>query len=506
LRGRRLWIALGALLVAVIVLPDVTITDPRVHVRWRGEIVPAHRAALEQRYGLGGGEPVQDTTWRYELRDASPENVRALIGDPAVADTGYIDRPTLAVPEREVRFTMARARFLFGPEPSRLFQPQSLILFAAGAFVLWAAGVPDLRRRRGLAIAALLVTGGAALAVPLRQPIAMGDSDTYTRSRASFEEYSGVDHVRFEAHLSHAILGRLDGWFGRTEGSPSRAMEALMRVGTGWFVLGALAVGFVERWSPTVVRYLGLAVLAPSMLLYFGYRELGHLSLSVAAFPLLVRGLRAGTRHLEAGSTLFGLGAALHGFGVLSLAGAGLAALATRARLSDRIRLALRIGVPGVAAYLAWVALYVIVLKLPVVPGHAAEVPLRPWLADEITDRVNAAILSATGGRDLFFTAWVVGAPLLLIAASLWRQHRDEVRWAMAYLVPSLVFTIMFWPIQGLAVEMDLVFAAFPALYALAWVCAHDARSTMAAAAVLVTSHVAFWRIVLDSAFVTPRV
>ena len=83
---------------------------------------------------------------------------------------------------------------------------------------------------------------------------------------------------------------------------------------------------------------LALALLAPSALLYFGYLELGHLSLNVAAFPLIARGLRTGSRQLEAGSVLSGLGAALHGFGLLSLAGAGLAACAVRAQVVDRVR------------------------------------------------------------------------------------------------------------------------------------------------------------------------
>jgi hypothetical protein len=143
-----------------------------------------------------------------------------------------------------------------------------------------------------------------------------------------------------------------------------------------------------------------------------------------------------------------------------------------------------------------------VVLKLPIVPGHADGIPWRPWLVDQVGNRVNVAILSLTGGRDLLFTAWVVGAPLLVVAALLWKSHRDEVRWALIYAVPSIAFSVLFWPIQGLGVEIDLVFAAFPALYALAWVCAHDARSTSIAAALFVSAHLAFWRIVLDTRFV----
>ena len=97
----------------------------------------------------------------------------------------------------------------------------------------------------------------------------------------------------------------------------------------------------------------------------------------------------------------------------------------------------------------------------------------------------------------------MVGAPLLAVAASLSRQYRHEVRMALAYAVPSVLLSIAFWPIQGLGVEMDLLVAAFPALYAAAWVCAHDARRTTIAAVLLASAHLAFWRIVMDGRFVT---
>jgi hypothetical protein len=142
---------------------------------------------------------------------------------------------------------------------------------------------------------------------------------------------------------------------------------------------------------------------------------------------------------------------------------------------------------------------------MPIVPGHAEAIPLRPWLVDAVGERLNVAILTAAGGRDLFFTAWVVGVPLIAVAASLRGQYRDEVRAALLYSVPAALFLVMFWPIQGLGVEMDLVFAAFPAIYALAWVCAHDPRRTVIAAAILASAHLAFWRIVIGIDFVNPR-
>ena len=499
---------MGAVVLAVAALVDVTLTGPRVAVRWAASVSDSNRAELERRYSLRDGRRDGGPEWRYQLGDRSRENIGALVRDPAVADTGYIDRAQLTAAEPEVTFGIRPLPFPLSTDAEfrdlgQLFQIQSLCLLLAGGGLLWMARRNDARLRRRLAVATILAVGVTAYALPLPPAVHMGDADTYTSDRDSFESYAGVRAIRFEAHLSHAILGRLDAALGRTDDSPNRALNLLMRMATAWFVVSALAIGFLERWSPHAVRYLGLTLLAPAALLYFGYRELGHLSLNLAAFPLLIRGLGSGPPRLEAASVLSGLGAALHGFGLLSLTGSGLAALAMKARWTERVRALLRVFAWGTAAYVGWIALYVMVLDLPVTQGHTEVIPWRPWLADQPAgDRVNVAILSKTGARDLFFTAWVVGAPLLAVAASLWRTHREEVRLAFAYAVPSLVFSIAFWPIQGLGVEMDLIVAAFPAFYALAWVCAHDPRRAAIAAALLVSAHLAFWRIVLDGRFV----
>ena len=79
---------------------------------------------------------------------------------------------------------------------------------------------------------------------------------------------------------------------------------------------------------------------------------------------------------------------------------------------------------------------------------------------------------------------------------------RHDVRIALAYALPSIAFSILFWPIQGLGLEMDLLMAAFPAVYGLAWVCAHDDSRTRIGAALVASAHVAFWRILLDDRFV----
>lgn len=502
LRRKWAWAAFGGLLLAALVLVDVQISGPRVTVQWGPGVTPAARLQRESQYDLRKGELDQDTTWRYDLGDRSRENIAALIRDPAVLDTGYIDRDTMTTRPRDVRVAIRSPSYPFSDlfdRPSQLLQlHQSAWLLLAGGLLLWAARVTSDGLRRNTTIAALLVVGTIAWTYPLSSTLVhMGDARQNADSRRSFELYAAVKEVRFEAHLSYVILGTLDQMFGRTSESPRQAQLAFAHATTAWFVLCALAIGFLERWSPVVVRYLAL-----SALLYFGWLETGYHSLSLAAFPLLARGLRHGDWRLEAGSALTGLGAAFHGFGLVSLIGAWLAALAARARVQDRIGYLLRIAAWGTAAYVGWFAIYIIILKMPIALGNARSMPWRPWFTDDLSaGRVNAAIFSAIGARDLSMTAWVVGAPLLVVAASLWRQYRDEVRMALAYALPSLYFTLFIWPTQGLGEGMHLVFGRFAAVYALAWVCAHDAKRTYVAAILLATAHYAFWRIVLDKVF-----
>ena len=521
---RSAWLVLVVVLTAILALVQVSMTEPRVNVRWREGVSPADRAAAERRYDLRLGTSIEGTAngWRYELGNRSRENIQALIQDPAVDDTGNIDRDALTAEAPGLRLSwralpdVSLLSFLPFPfnvvenrfeDPLQLFQLQSLCLLVAGGVIISASRARNERRRRHVTVATLLLAGALTVALPIDPSVVtMGESRAHGATRENFESYFG-GRVRFEKHLSQTILLQVYGRLDPTEAAPQRALNAVSRAATAWFVVCALAIGFLERWSAVVVRYVGLALLAPSALLYFGWRELGYLSLNVAAFPLLARGLRDGGARLEAGSALAGLGAALHGAGLVSLAGAWIAALGTSVPLRDRAGRALRAVAWGTAAYLGWLAVYVIVLKLPIDPGNAATSPWRPFLADDIREgRVSAAIMSATGARDLLMTAWIVGLPLLGVTASLWRQYRSDVRTALFYLVPSILFVMLRWPFQGIGGGMDLVVAGFPALYALAWVCAHDSKRTTIAAVLLASAHLAFWRVVFDAQFETERI
>jgi hypothetical protein len=511
-RALRAGIALGAALVIMLALIQVTTVGPRVTVRWQGDVTDPRRSALEAQYGLAKGERIEDTPtgWRYQLENTSPGNVEALVRDPAVVDTGYIDRETFAVDPSTTTVTIRRLPLPFPfsvnavfRDPWQLFQIQSLFLLIAGGAVLWASRDASPSRRRGLAIATLAAVVALGWTFPISPDLAtMGDASQVVNTRRDWEAYAGVDHLRFEAHLTYMILGRLDRLYGLTNDSPEQALMTLSRGATAWFALCALAVGFLEQWSARVLRYIGLALLAPAALLLFGWREVGHLSLNIAMFPLLVRGLRTGGWQLDAAACLAGLGAALHGWGLVSLGGALIAALAAPAPLTSRVNRLFRIAAAGTAAYTGWIAIDVILLKLPISIGHAVSIPWRPWLTDGVFEgRLNAAVFSARGARDIAMTEWIVGAPLLIVAAGMWRRWSEDVRTAFSYAIPSVLVATFMLHSQGLAEDMDVVVAVFPALYAMAWVCANEERRTSIAAALLVSAHLGFWRVLLDENF-----
>ncbi|HVZ20983.1 MAG TPA: hypothetical protein VG871_07975 [Vicinamibacterales bacterium] len=509
-RRRGRWRLAAILAVALLVFVRVDVIGPRVHVQWSVVLTPAARAALERRYDLRNPKLVDGATntWRYDLRTPTRENIKALLEDPAVRDTSHIDHDALATSDGRV-VTVGLwypYRDLF-PRPSELLAlHRSLWMLLAGAVLLWTARSASRGRRRAVMLGTLVLVAGLAMAFPYNPSfVTMGGSADHVRSRADFEDWFGGQRVRFEKHLSQIVLLEVYRALGPSDTAPARAMLIVARGATVWFVLSALVIGALEGWSPLVLRYLGLALLAPSALLYFGWREFGYLSLSVAAFPLLERGLRDDSMRLEGGSVAAGLGAALHGAGLVSLAGAGLAAIGASGRARQRLARAARVAVWATAAYLGWMAIYVIVLKLPIHadPGPAAIVSAwRPWAVSEMRlGRLAPAILSATGMRDISMSAWVAGVPLIAVAASLWRRCSHEVRVALLYAIPSVLFLVFRWPFEGIGGGMDLVVAGFPALYALAWVCAHDERRAMVAAALLASAHYAFWRVVLDQHF-----
>jgi hypothetical protein len=384
---------------------------------------------------------------------------------------------------------------------------QSLAALATSALLI-ALSFSESRGVRTIgAVACVVALVAAALSLPLRQQMRVGDFETYTSSRTNFDFYMGGGTVRFEAHLSSMLLRWIDRWLGATAESPREAFALLAMLATCWFGGMLVVAAWVSGWSQAALRYIGLAVAAPVTLMYFGYRELGYLSLNAAAFPLIVEGLRGARARFEAGCALSGLGAALHGFGALSLAGAGLSSLTARAGRLERLRLAFQAFAFGTSAYLIWIFVYVVGMRLSVTPGHAGSILWRPLLVSQMAEhRLNHAVVSAHGAAEILTASWIVGLPLLLVALFSRRRLPSGLATPLAYALPSVLFLPAFWPIQGLAVDVDLVFAAFPAVYALIWMCAQSSGATLVSLALLASAHVAFWRVMLGDFFVNPRV
>jgi hypothetical protein len=94
----------------------------------------------------------------------------------------------------------------------------------------------------------------------------------------------------------------------------------------------------------------------------------------------------------------------------------------------------------------------------------------------------------------------------VVLALAAARARPRDVRCALAFALPSFAFLLLLWPVQGLAVEMDLIVAAFPAVYALAWLASRSVTLTAWAVTLLVVGHVVFWRVALSEFFVNQRV
>src|SRR5690349_11241530 len=83
-----------SLLAAVILWIVTPVPTVPVGVRWKPGLSDDARVRLERRFSLRSGEPAEGRNWKYGLADASPGNVRDLVTDPDVEDTGGIDRHT----------------------------------------------------------------------------------------------------------------------------------------------------------------------------------------------------------------------------------------------------------------------------------------------------------------------------------------------------------------------------------------------------------------------------
>jgi hypothetical protein len=378
-----------------------------------------------------------------------------------------------------------------------------------GALLLVAAGVTS-SRWRGVAVTTALI---AFLALALVAPIpsdrfVMGDGSSIVQDRSNFDDL--VAHgrvVRFSAHLAYRLLGRFDTALGSTATSPVEAYRMLSWLAGVVFAVSLWCLAATDHWSSRSARYIALALMAPATLMYFGYLEVGYLSLSAAAFPFISRDLmKTGdlTAGLLVGAILFGLGAAMHGIGYLSIAALFIAVVADDIPIRGRVVLATALSGIAIAAALIWVWYYLAVLGLDVIPGHSAGgFILRPlWQAREAETRIVYPLFSIITARDVSFSGVIAGLPLVLVTLIVRKQSAREARLALVFSIPCAIAFLLFWPPQGIAIEMDMIVALFPAVFALLWVLSASVRASIASAALLVLGHVAFWWVVLHDQFV----
>jgi hypothetical protein len=486
------------ILVAAIVIAAAWMTPtsgPAVRIRWNQSVDPARRVSLEERLRLVNRTYLGGTRWGYIAADPGRTSA-AMLGAVAGAEEVELGPPIIR---------------MMGP-----FAIQSFICLLLAVLMFIGALAPTRRWRQAyfLVACALFLAGWTSVVLPVRAShelgFWMGDYGTYTEDRGHFQSYFGYEVVRFQHHMGGFVLNAIDRALGATPSSIQTSFIIASWLAGAVFLIGAFVIVRLEGWSAHAMRYLSLSMAAPLMLSFFGYRELGYLSLSVLAFPLLLRGLVTNDRVKSSSlvgiaGAIQGLRSALHGFGLVGLSGSIAAALASRGSLRTRWTRLSTVVVWGVAAYLIWIPVYVIVLGLDVVPGHAGGIAFRsltePYAAE---GRVVAPVLSLRGIRDIGLESIVAGVPLLLLGCLI-RTPAEHRRIALAFSAVSVAFLIVFWPVQGIGIDADLVFAAFPAIFAGAWLCAHSARATAIGLMLLAAGHGVFWFVIRHFEFVNPR-
>jgi hypothetical protein len=374
---------------------------------------------------------------------------------------------------------------------------ESQVALGIAAVMLGGSLLSDRRQRAGLSLALLAGLLVLMLRLSLHLKVPMGDYDDFIEDREHFENYFG-DAVAFQFHLGGTIVHLFDGAFGATSHSPVRAFDALARIAAVLFVLGLGLFAVRERWSARVLRYAALAIAVPTTLLFFGYHEFGHLpaALDVVAVPLALVGLEQRRRPLViAAGALAGVGAALHGFGLVGL---GFIVVLVGAYLwkDEAARSALGRSMPvGVAAagllgWLIWLPMYLIGGGWSIDPGHSDFSPLRPLLHSHIAEhRIVQPILSTSAITEIGWELAVTGAAIVLLAA--WFVRGTARQTLLIATVPVLAFVIWFWPVQGIGNDTDFLGSAFPATYAAAWLLAGNLRASLIGFAILIAGNVA---------------
>jgi hypothetical protein len=266
-RSWWLWTSLAAALtsVALPLLTRVVVGPPAavVNVRWQADIDEGERSQLERQFRLDDGERLEGTTWRYALVDRSTDNVRALVTNPAVADTSDVDRsryevePTATASSRRMRFSRG------GDAAVGVADALMALLVGVAVFLAIAgvSGIADSPRALGMAFklsGARAREGGRAVMEPVARWLTRGIPEIDRTTAGLFRIVFGtavvlfmvsrpVNATRLETMFDPQIDGELHemvlGWL--------MAHPAVSNAITPWLVVtgAAFTVGLLTRIS-----------------------------------------------------------------------------------------------------------------------------------------------------------------------------------------------------------------------------------------------------------------
>ena len=395
------------------------------------------------------------------------------------------------------------ARTLLYEASPHLPRIQSIIVLGLGALTVQATATVRRRSRQLVVVAVLAGALAAFLAVPL-PPLRfegsgyMADAADNINDRGKFEQRFPLavgPTTSFHSYLGDLVMTRLERAYAGSGDSTARAYATLSKLAGTLFLGELFVIAALHRYSRRVCRYVALAIASPLALLYFGYYELGYLSMSAAVVPLLA--IRRGSDLRVIGSTLSaglfqGLHTALHGFGLLGLGGAALSLAAGQASAARRAVRTLTFASAGVAMYLGWVFIYVVGMGISIIVENTVQgFGFRRLFEEIIIDkRIAYPLFSAAGLNEIGVISMIAGVPLLLLA---WiKSPRSALIASAAYALPGLLFLAWWWP-PGAPLNLDLLMAAFPGLFAACWLLASSHERAVRALVLMVALHTLFW-------------
>jgi hypothetical protein len=404
-----------------------------------------------------------------------------------------------------VGWGVAARTILFDASP-HVPRIQSIIVLGLGGLTVRAAALRRRRTRQLVVVAVLVGALAAFLTLPL-PPLRfegsgyMADAADNINDRAKFERRFPIavgPTTSFHSYLGDLVMTRLERAYaasGDSGNSTARAYATLSKLAGTLFLIELFLVAAVHRYSRRVCRYVAVAIASPLALLYFGYYELGYLAMSGAVVPLLA--IRRGSDIRIIGSTLSagllqGFHTALHGFGLLGLGGGVLSLVAARAPAAQRAVRTLAFASAGVAMYLGWVFIYVVGMGVSIVVENTVQgFGFRRLFEDVIIDkRIAYPLFSVAGLTEIGLISMIAGVPLLILA---WiKSPRGALIVSAAYALPGLLFLASWWP-PGAPLNLDLLMAAFPGLFAACWLLASSHERAVAALVLMVALHTLFW-------------